>query len=100
MPRTIKVNTEDLFDAALRYDRLAAVMDDIAAEIESVIADLGDGPSGAVLTQAANDARRKAGGIAYELVDLSGKLRFAASRYEEYDRRTRQNRDFFVQNGN
>ena len=88
--RTIRVNTEELWDAAKRYERLAANIEDYTAELDAARANL-------VLAYSRDDyllrldaARRKAGGIAYRLRDLGGKLMFAANRYDEFDRRMKE----------
>lgn len=87
----MRVNTEDLWDASRRYERLAVQVEDIAAEIDILHAGLSQIPSsGMSHIRAANAIGRKAGDIVYNLRGLSGKLVFAISRYEEWDRRHRQ----------
>ena len=88
--RTVRVNTEDLWDAAKRYDRLAGDIEDMVAELEAVRAELALAYSRDDHLLRTDDITRKTSGIAYRLRSLSGKLMFAASRYEEYDRRIRQ----------
>ncbi len=88
--RTIRVNTEDLWDAAKRFERLAADSEDVAAELGAVRANLTGAYSRDEYLERADDLTRKARGIAYNLREMGGKLVFAASRYEDYDRHIRQ----------
>jgi uncharacterized protein YukE len=88
--RTIRVNTEDLWSASKRYERLANEVEDVSSEMENVRTDLTGAYSRDEFMLRADAISRKSNGIAYSLRDLGGKLIFAASRYDEYDRRVRQ----------
>ena len=87
MPRIIRVNTEDLWDAALRYERLIFGIEDIAAGLDTVRSDLGEVSSSGDLLQIADSMSRRTGDLIYRTHELCAKLRFAASRYEDYDKR-------------
>jgi len=88
--RTIVVRTEDLWDAAKRYERLANGIEDVSSELHAASTSLFGAYSRDDFTARAGTLNRKSGSIAYRLRDLGGKLMFAANRYEEADRRIRQ----------
>lgn len=90
MARTIRVNTDDLWDASKRLERLAGDIDDVSADMETARSDLAGAYSRDEYLLRADAISRKSNGIAYIIRELSGKLTFAASRYEEYDRRIKQ----------
>jgi uncharacterized protein YukE len=90
MARTIRVNTDDLWMASKRYERLAGEIDDISAQMQSARTDLDVAHSRDDYLIRADAITRKSNGIAYFIRELSGKLMYAASRYEEYDRHIRQ----------
>jgi len=83
MSRTIKVNTDDLWDAALRYERLAFTAEDIVAGINTIRAQL----ISTDLIHGVDNISRKADDLVYRIHSLGGKLRFAASKYEDFHRR-------------
>ena len=92
MSRLIKANTEYIRDAALRFERLAYEMESVAAALGPVADALGARPAVDGLARReglsvrAEAAFRKANGLVYSLHDICGKLRYAAARYEEYDK--------------
>jgi len=88
--RTIRVNTEDLWNASKRYERLASDIEAMTDGLKTVRADLTGGCSRDDYLLRTDAINRKINGIAYRLRELGGKLVFAASRYEEYDRRLKQ----------
>ena len=81
MHRTIRVNTDDLFDAALRFERLAFSMEDLAAEIGMVRADI-EGVD-TYLMDMANKIERKANDLVFRTQGASAVLKFASGRYED-----------------
>ena len=89
MPRMIKVNTDDLWDAAARYERLTFSIEDIAAGLDIVRSDLEATSSGGDLMQTADSMIRRTDDLLYRLHELCAKIRFAATRYEDYDRRVK-----------
>ena len=84
------MNTEELWDAVKRYERLAADIEDCASELDAARTDLVGAYSRDDFLLRIDAAKRKTSGIAYRLRDLGGKLMYAANRYEEYDRRVKQ----------
>ena len=99
MTRSIRVNTEDLWDAALRYERLTFSMEDIATALRSVHMDLDGAPSSSDLSERAGAINRKAEDLAYRLHNFCAKLRFAASLYEDYDRRVKIEAGYISEDG-
>ena len=95
MPRTIKVETENIWDAAERYERLAFYVEDIVDGLNAVRIDLSAASSGEGMQQRAGNMSRKAEELVYRLHNLCGKLRFAAVRYEDYDKRKKMGTDDF-----
>ena len=85
MNRTIRVNTDDLFDAALRFERLAFVLDDIVAETDAIRADM-EGAD-AYIVGLADKINRKAGDLVVRMQGASAVLKFASGRYEEVKQR-------------
>ena len=84
----INVNILDLYDAALRYERIAFVLEDTAADLTAIRAELNSmGDIGMALR--ADLIHRKADDLAYRLRGLCAKLRFAAGHYEYYDRQVK-----------
>ena len=63
MYRTIRVNTDDLIDAALRFERLAFVLEDIAGEMSTVRANIKD--VGAFTMELAERVGRKANDLVF-----------------------------------
>jgi hypothetical protein len=90
MPRTIKINTDDLWDAALRYERLGFNVEDISTALRRVGSELREASSQHETTHNIDELLRKTDDLLYRLQDLCGKLRFAATRYEDYDRHIKQ----------
>ena len=85
MYRTIRVNTDDLFDAALRFERLAFVLEDIAAEISTVRANMED--VDAFATDLADRIGRKANDLVFRMQGASAVLKFASGRYKDTKQR-------------
>lgn len=88
--RTIKVQTEELRDAALRYERLALSLGDTAEALDMLYADLNVMVAREDILRKASALCRKADGLVYRTQDLGGRLHFAASCYEGYALRVRR----------
>ena len=86
MAGTIRVDTEELWEAARRYERLAADMEESAVELGAVHGGLDAAYSRDDFLMRLETIRLKTSGIAGSLRGLGGKLRFAANHYEEFDR--------------
>ena len=99
MSRLIKVNTDDLLDAALRYERLTFSMEDISDTIRVICMDLDSMLSSGDLSERTYVINRKADVLAYRCRDFCAKLRFAASLYEDYDRRIKIEAGFINEDG-
>lgn len=89
MTRRISVDTDELRDAALRFERLVFFMEDIAAELNDVYRELDAASIRLDLLRRAVTLCREADGLIYRLHDMCGKLVFAASIYEKLDWRMR-----------
>ena len=85
MSRTIRVNTDDLFDAALRFERLALSLEDLAADIGAVRADI-EGTD-AYLMDMADKISRTISDLVSRTQAASAVLKLASGRYEDAYRR-------------
>ena len=90
MARTISIDTDSLWDAVNRFERLVVDIEDYSTELDNIRAELAGAYSRDDYLMRVDTAKRKMSGVAYSLRDMRGKLMFAANRYEEYDRRMRQ----------
>ena len=87
---TISVDTDSLWDAVKRFERIAVDIEDYSTELDAIRAELAGAYSRDDYIMRVDSAKRKMNSIAYSLRDISGKLMFTANRYAEYDKYMKQ----------
>lgn len=83
--KPVRVNTDFLFDAAIRFERLALSAEDIAADVYAVMAEIKD--VDVHVESMADRLRRKADDLVFRMHNASAVLKFAAGRYEDFSQR-------------